>query len=60
MYQINLLIIFPLKTITYFSSIHLVLYSIDLNLKNINWFINLNQSLDLTTNHCLMGSNYLL
>ena len=32
------------------------LYSIDLNLKNINWFINLNQSLDLTTNHLFNGN----
>ena len=32
------------------------LYSIDLNLKRINWFLNLNQSLDLTTNNLFNGN----
>ena len=32
------------------------LYSIDLNLKTINWFINLNQSLDLTANNLFNGN----
>ena len=32
------------------------LYSIDINLKKVNWFINLNQSLELTTNNLFNGT----